>query len=119
MKKYYFIIVSILILVGLWYSMTKYKYEESSKEISIEQVIGKTSSPEEMIEHTYSGNVVEISDKKIVITNGDQEESYRITSNTKVQNGVAYTSLDLIKPGITANVLSYNGVAKIIHVKIE
>ncbi|MDP5276121.1 hypothetical protein [Chengkuizengella axinellae] len=119
MKKYILIFLCILITIGGLFLITIYNKDEQIKEINVEQIIGKTSSPEEMIEHTYSGNIVEINDKKIVITNGEEEESYRITDNTKVQNGVSYASLDLIKPGLKANILSYNGVAKIIHVKVN
>ncbi|NBI28124.1 hypothetical protein [Chengkuizengella marina] len=67
----------------------------------------------------FSGQIIERTNDNIVIQNGeDQKQTYYINEHTKVQVGVVSDrSLDMIVLGANANILAYNGVVKVIHVK--
>ncbi|MFS1511535.1 hypothetical protein VQL36_03725 [Chengkuizengella sp. SCS-71B] len=101
-------------LSGYWLLI----YDNSKQKLDTNDFIVKPTTPEQMREHTFSGQIIESTSDNIVIQNGDQKQTFYINEHTKVQVGVVSDrSLDMIILGANVSILAYNGVAKVIHVK--
>ncbi|MDP5275241.1 hypothetical protein [Chengkuizengella axinellae] len=117
-----YLILSLLfvcILIATLYTMSQLALEQAQTNINDDNTVLHTT-PDELNKHTHSGKVIVQNGQNIVIQSGTAEETYRINQNTKVQAGVVSDGdLNMVVPGVKVNILAFNGVARVVHVKIE
>lgn len=70
-----FLVLSILLVSSILFVLHMIT-KQPQQQIESEELIAKTSTPEEMMENTYSGKILEKTSQRFVIQNGDQKESF-------------------------------------------